>query len=69
MSNRWIKLLVLVGLGVAIGCGTASRTQGAKLAPNQTVAPSRVGGTGSNGLQPDAFVRGEPLAQAPGVAR
>ncbi len=65
MSHIWIKFLVFVGLGVAIGCGAAPPNQGAKLAPSQTVAPSRVGGTGSNGLQPDAFVRGEPFAQAP----
>ncbi len=69
MSHVWIKVLVLVGLGVAIGCGAASQNQGAKLAPSQTVSPSRVGGAGSNGLQPDAFVRGEPFAQAPDVVR
>ncbi len=69
MSHTWIKVLVLAGLGVAIGCGAASRNQGAKLAPSQTVSPSRVGGTGNNGLAPDAFLRGQPFAQAPGVAR
>ncbi len=69
MSHRWIKVLLLAGLGVAIGCGAASRNQGAKLAPSQTVTPSRVGGTGENGLEPDAFVRREPFAQAPVVAR
>jgi hypothetical protein len=67
MSHVWLKVLVVGGLGLAIGCGAASRNQGAKLAPSQTLAPSRAGGTGSNGLQPDAFVRGGPFAQAPRV--